>query len=285
MTAPIETTYVSSGAVSRGQTVTYGGHIVAVFGAKAGVGSTTIAANLARALAMVHSQARVLLCDMAPLASPVGAVFGTRPGASISDFALVANAPPEELRPLFVEARDGVWLIGFASHTDQGAFARAVGALSLLRRYFDYTVIDCRHQLDTHTISVLDAADRILLLTEQKVPALRAAQKTLNIFGRLSYSLDKLCLILNRYEQEMFLTLSAAAEVLKTDIFHKLPRDNEAIAQAERQRSLVVEVLPEPTLARELIHLARKLPPPGHDDTPRSAARQQFLEVFSRKRA
>lgn len=259
--------------------MTYVGQVLAVFGAKAGVGCTTTAANLARALAMVHGQARVLMCDMSLAGSPLGGLYGTRALAFLSDLAANQNASPEEMRSLLVEVADGVWLVNFAPPNDHAATATAAAALGLTRNYFDFTVLDCRHQLDTHTVNVLDAADRLLLLTEQKVPALRATQRTLNIFRRLGYSAEKICLLLNRYEADSTLTMTEAADVLKGDIFHKLPRDDSAIVQAARQRALLVEVLPQPALAREFIELARKLPGPAQ----RPESHQYFMRVFPRK--
>jgi pilus assembly protein CpaE len=158
-----------------------------------------------------------------------------------------------------------------------------------MRTAFHFTVLDCEHRLNDRTLAALDAADRIILLTELKVPALRAAQRMIGVFRRLGYPNEKLGVVVNRYQSEDVVSPAEAAEVLKTDIFFRLPNDYPACSRAATDGVPVSEHAPQSKLAASYRQLAQKLSGSVAQDTrtrhTSNGSRMTLRSIFTRRRS
>ena len=128
-----------------------------------------------------------------------------------------------------------------------------------LRIHFAYTVLDCEHHLSERTLAALDAADRILLVTQLTVPSLRSTQRSLALCRRLGFPAEKLLVVVNRYQSGEVLSLADAADVLKTDVFWKLPNDYRTSATALMKGVPVAEYAPDTKLAWSYTQLSARL--------------------------
>jgi pilus assembly protein CpaE len=81
-------------------------------------------------------------------------------------------------------------------------------------------------------LTALDSADRIILVTQLNVPALRSTQRTLALFQRLGYEADKVSVVVNRHQASDAVSLSDASEVLGREIFFKIPNDYRTLSGA-----------------------------------------------------
>jgi pilus assembly protein CpaE len=70
-------------------------------------------------------------------------------------------------------------------------------ALGLLRRRYQYVVLDLPHDFSETTLAALDMADRILLLFSPELASIRCMVSALGTFARLGYAPDKISLLLN----------------------------------------------------------------------------------------
>ena len=131
--------------------------------------------------------------------------------------------------------------------------------LSQLRAHFNYVVLDLEHYLGERTVGALDAADRIVLVTQLSVPALRSTQRTLNLFNRLGYAPAKVAVVVNRSNAESPLTISDAETVLGRPITSKLPNDFTACADATTKGVPVLEYEPGSSLSSGFRQLATSL--------------------------
>jgi pilus assembly protein CpaE len=266
------------------------GQVLAVFSAKGGVGTTTVAVNLASALASNHPSARVAIVDLSLPGGDVGILLNARPAYDMGALApKIDRLDAELLNSVMTPASDGVWILAaperadIADAIDAGA---ATAIIAQLRAAFAFTVIDCEHQLNDRTLAALDAADRILLLTELKVPALRAAQRTLAIFRRLGYPNEKLCVVVNRLQSGDVVSAAEASQVLKADIFYKLPNEYRTVSEAATAGRSVVDSHGESKLAWAFLQLAHKLGGGALAGSVEAGVngRSVFRQIFSRKR-
>jgi pilus assembly protein CpaE len=159
--------------------------------------------------------------------------------------------------------------------------------LQQLRSSFHYTIVDCDHQLNDRTLAVLDTADRIVIVTQLNVSAMRSTQRTLGIFRRLGYSNEKLCVVVNRLQSGEVLSVSDAVTALKSDVFFKLPNDYKVMAEAMSRGVPANEVDAQSKIAAAFKSLATKLS--GADASSLRSkngapARSRLGGLFSRKK-
>jgi pilus assembly protein CpaE len=70
--------------------------------------------------------------------------------------------------------------------------------LSLLRRDFDYILLDTWSYLDDNVLAAMDLADRVLIVMTPEIPSVRSTKQFLEIAEALQFPLDHVDLILNK---------------------------------------------------------------------------------------
>jgi pilus assembly protein CpaE len=237
------------------------GSIVSLYSAKGGVGVTSVAVNLAFQLASSQTKFRVALADFVVGVGDVRMLLNLKSTYDISD--LVARRDRVDADVLFslLTQRGKVWVLPSSDKMDgidlDAAAANAI--LSQLKANFGLTVLDCEDHLSEHTIAALDASDRVILVTQLTIPALRSTQRTLQLFGRLGYSDEKAVIVVNRFNSADTVSLSDAATVLERPITATLSNDFAACSKALNRGIPVMEAAPNSPLAGDYARLATKL--------------------------
>ena len=158
-----------------------------------------------------------------------------------------------------------------------------------LRNDFALTVLDCEHHMSERTVAALDAADRIILVTELSVTALRSTQRSLALCRRLGYPEAKLCVVVNRFHSGEVLSSADASDLLKSEIFWKLPNDYRTASGALAKGLPVADHDSTSKLAASYGQLAAKLGGPATGLASNGAAedgsqQKKRLFGFTRKR-
>jgi pilus assembly protein CpaE len=229
-----------SGAVDRlmRRTHTEGksGSAIAIYSAKGGLGSTSVAVNLAFALAKAHPEGHVALVDLVSGGGDLRVMLDLKPQYDMSDLLdKVDRLDADLLRSLLTPVSGGVWVLP-SSESPESADALEATAVSTiveqLRQHHAFTIIDCEHALSDRTLAALDAADRVILVTQLNVPALRSTQRTLALCQRLGYTEEKVHVVVNRHQAADAVSLADGSEVLGREIFFKIPNDYRTSAGA-----------------------------------------------------
>ncbi len=239
------------------------GTTIAIYSAKGGLGTTTVAVNLAAALAQQQDTRRVALADFVVVGGDVRVVLDVKPAYDIGDLVMkVDRIDGDLLFSLLTQASGGIWTLPSSDKPEVLDLIDANAAatiISQLRSHFGFVVIDTEHYLSERTLAALDAADQVLLVTQLSVPALRSTQRTLQLFNRLGYAQSKVMVIVNRSDAESALSVTDAESVLGRPIAWKLPNDFSACADATTKGVPVLEYEPEAALSRSYLNLASKL--------------------------
>lgn len=239
------------------------GQVVTVFSGKGGLGCTSIAVDLSYGFARNHPDARVALVDLVVGGGDVRVHLNIRPSYDIGNLIeKLDRADAELIFSLLTPCPGGVWALPAAEdpELDDALDATAVTTvIEQLRTHFAFTVIDCEHHMSERTLAAMDAADRIVLVTQLNVPALRGTQRTLGLTRRLGYPDEKVCVVVNRLGSADVLGVSDAREVLQREVFWKLPNDYATAAKALTEGAPVSVVNPEAKLTRAYTQLAAKL--------------------------
>ena len=189
------------------------GRMIAVFSSKGGCGTSFIASNLAAA-----TNAPTVIVDLNLQAGDLPLYLGVEAKYSIADLvenrarlddALLANyiTPHSSNLSLLAAPRE-------ADSADDIEPEHIFDALEKLREHYEYIVLDPQHTFDAITLAALDQADDIVLVMTLDIPAIRSAQRTLEIFDRLGYPRSKVRVIVNRWSKQIDLDLQQVERYL-----------------------------------------------------------------------
>lgn len=240
-----------------------GGQVVAVFAHKGGLGTTSVATNLAHGFALNHPDGRVALVDMVVTGGDVRVHLNLAPSYDLGDLASKLDRVDNDLlTSLLTPTGQGVWALPSPDdpEADESIDAGTVATiLSHLRTHFAFVVVDCEHHMSERTLAALDAADRVVIVTQLRVDALRSTQQTLKLCQRLGYPGEKICVVVNRFQSGEVLSSSDAEDVLKREIYFKLPNDYATSSGSLTRGVPVVEYDANSKLAWGYAKLAAKL--------------------------
>lgn len=268
------------------------GKVITVFSAKGGVGTTTVATNLAVALAEDGPQ--VCIVDLA--FGGVASALQILPTRTIADLvARQAHLDRHSLEPLLTAYRDGVYALAAPIQPAKDLIsASLVGEiLRTLRERFAYVVVDTPSALDDRTRTAFDASDLMLLIATPDVPALQSLKAACDTIGVLGMPLESR-VVLNRADSRVGVSTEKAAASLQMQISTSIPSSRDVPASINTGALLYVTDPRHPVseaisaLARDAV-LALHPPSPSPPDataatgTPDRAGRKQRTGMFFRR--
>jgi pilus assembly protein CpaE len=248
--------------IRRSTTEVQRGTVVAVFSGKGGLGTTSVAINLAFAFAKNHPDRRVALADFVMGGGDVRVLLNLKPSYDVGDLALKMDRIDEELLfSVLSTVEGGVWVLPASEKAEVADLIDASAAstiISHLRSHFS-VIIDCEHHMSDRTLAAFDAADRIVLVTELTIPALRSTKRSLELCERLNYQDSKLFVVVNRHHSGDVVTLKDAQDVLGREVFWTIPNDYRAFSDALTRGRPVTERDSGAPLSKAFVQLAAKL--------------------------
>ncbi len=177
-----------------------GRQVVAMFGPKGGVGRSTIATNLAVGLVQLYGK-QVVLVDADLWFGDVSVLLDLHSNRSLASLIPVADQLDRELlRTVLVEHPSGVQAV--LAPPDPALVETIPVALparvaEAYRDLFDHVVIDTHPSMEEYILQLLDAADRIVVVTTPEMSSIRNTAQVLRLATALHLR-DKMLLVLNR---------------------------------------------------------------------------------------
>jgi pilus assembly protein CpaE len=230
------------------------GAVITVFGAKGGVGSTTIAANLAGALQGAGS--RVCLVDLDLHLGDVLSFMDVAGNYSITDVLTnMARLDKELIESSMTRHASGVNVLAQSGKMEEAEHIRGpdiTNLLAFLRKYYDKIIIDGVRGFDEISLAAMDGSQHLLMVLTQDVPAVRNGQRCLELFGRLGYDQSKVKLILNRYQKSSKITLEVIADTLKVSVSHAISNDFVSVIDAINRGLLLKDAAPRAKLTQDI---------------------------------
>ncbi len=225
-----------------GESQVRGGRVVTVFSAKGGCGKTTLATNLAAALAD-QKRGSVALLDLDLAFGDVAIALQLFPTHTIADAVPIGeDLDGPALLSLLTSHRSGLQALvapmepSAADTIDNGL---VVHIIDLLREEFDYVVIDTPPALDDNVLAAFDRSDVVALLATLDIPALKNLKLTLETLDLIGFSRDRLKIVLNRSDSKVGLALAEVEKTLKAPIVAQIPSSRDVPASTNRGVAIV----------------------------------------------
>ncbi|HEX9749985.1 MAG TPA: AAA family ATPase [candidate division Zixibacteria bacterium] len=210
------------------------GQIIAVFSKKGGLGVTTLAVNLAVALAEAGRQ--TVIADLAFDLGDVASQLDLVPEIVMTDVIDKHGALDSgRLQSSLLRHPSGLYFLG---EKDVGSGADVISAkqlhhiLSHLRESFQYVVLDVPHIFDSHTYEALQLADRILLVATAELSTIRATRYALQVFRSLGYDQHKVKVVLNRLSRKDLIREDQFCETVGYPVSYRIPSDYRTVIEA-----------------------------------------------------
>lgn len=195
-----------------------GGSMVAVAGAKGGVGTSTVAVQMA--LALVADRGRsVCLVDFDLQAGDLRLLLDLPIRRSVADLVSVADElTGRQLEETLFVHPTGMRVLLAPEHGEQGEDVRAQPArliLGALKLAHDVVVVDVGSMVTEAAAVAVELADEVLMVTVPDVPALRAANRLGALWRRLDIREGDVQVLLNRNSKDNEIQADMARRVLE----------------------------------------------------------------------
>ncbi len=217
-------------AAARVPAQTVAGQVITVYGVRGGLGTTSLAVNLAFKLAGVTG-AETAIVDLDLQRGDVAAFVNVAPAHSI---AALATAPGEVdeifLATAITRHPSGVSVLAAPDTIEEAELVtdREVEvALRLLRNRHAFTVVDTPRAITSAVVGALEESDRILVVSDLSVPSVRAARRMFELLGRLGSTLERSELVVTESVPGP-VERKRAVQVIGKEPFAVIPRDDSA---------------------------------------------------------
>jgi pilus assembly protein CpaE len=248
--------------------------ILAVTGTKGGVGTTSIAVNLAVALAEMMP-GEVILMDLAR-PYPHVAQFLDLQGKTANDERLDLRHTikdlldsADNLDPIFVKKivlqheSDLEVLPGYSNYNLASPmvpdFKAMAKIFTTLRSSYTWVVVDLGSWLDQLYIRVLQEVDQILLVTELTLPDVQNAKVIKALFQEWGVEDHKIKVLVNHYKKHYALGLKNLENIFLQPVACTLPHEYAPLMEAINQGETLGKMSPRSKLWRGLKDLAADL--------------------------
>jgi pilus assembly protein CpaE len=214
------------------------GQVVTVFSAKGGTGKTTIATNLAVALADSGSY-KVCLVDLDLAFGDVAISLQLEPRRTVVDALSFGDQQLDAAKLATLVTNYSAGLDCILAPVEPGDAEKIPASLvaeilAILGGIYDYVVIDTPAQFSEHVLVALDASHHHVLITTPEVPALKNLRLTLDMLDLLSYGRNSRSIVFNRSDADVGLTAADVERVIKSPITAHVPSSREVPASINR---------------------------------------------------
>jgi pilus assembly protein CpaE len=239
------------------------GKRIVVVGPKGGVGSTTVAVNVALQLLSDQARPAVALFDTDFLGGDATIHLDLLPQHTVLDLMPHADALDARLiGQVMAKHRSGLHILARPTNPEQAEVLtednvrRIAGSLAQM---YDIVVIDAAVTYDDRMLAVLDLADLYIVTTTPHLGTLRSARHFLHIARTLGYPDDRMCLVLNRATQLAGLSFDDVASMLGSRTILQIPAGGPEVTQAINEGRPLVLHQPRSPVARALQTLAEQV--------------------------
>jgi pilus assembly protein CpaE len=230
-----------------------------VLAASGGVGASTVAANLAVALAKGHSTCALL--DLKPGRGDLAALLDLKPQFTLADLCNQASRLDRAIfEKMLVRHPCGVHLLGAPQSFHDLRAVTPAGvqqALTLARKYFPHVVVDAEDCFHEEQVVALRQATGVLLVLRLDFTSLRNARRILEHLQSVEVARQRVRLVVNRHGQPNELPVAEVEDALGEKISLFVPDDPKTLNAANNAGEPALLKFPTAKVCQSLTELAK----------------------------
>jgi pilus assembly protein CpaE len=247
------------------------GQVIAFYGAKGGVGTTTLLINSGIALHK-HLRKSVVLVD-ANLQFGDHRVFLdlSNDQRSIVDAVTAPGIDVDLLRQVVYHHESGVDMLLAPARPEDAEHVSAerhhlASIIETLRRMYDYILVDLDERLDDHSLDVISVADRLIVVMTADLACLKNVRMVCETMLQIGVPDEAIELLLNRSNAYTGISPKSIERVLKRPLRFQVVNDYRTAISALNTGEPFLHGRPESALGRSLTEVVKAI-----DADPRAA--------------
>ncbi|MBI5606325.1 MAG: AAA family ATPase [Deltaproteobacteria bacterium] len=230
------------------------GKILHLIGSKGGVGTTTVAVNLATSLRQLEKVQSVALVDMKLFFGEIPLFLDMRPSFDWGEIVKNINRVDATfLMSILSRHSSGVHVLPSPTILNGLAATPEMSErlLNLLKATFDFIVIDGGQSLNKAGLKMLELSDFVLLVAELNLSCLTNLKRLLWAFKELGFpGEEKVRIIINRYQRRSLISREEAEKSINKRISWFIPNDYSTTTAAINQGRTPLEIEPKTEISK-----------------------------------
>ena len=233
------------------------GQTIYLIGAKGGVGTTTVAVNLAMILARIKNSGSVALVDLNTVFGEIPLFLSVKPTYHWGQIAKnVDRLDSTFLLNAMAKHASGVHILPPPSYLN-GHPPLTVDImerlLSAMKNTFDFVIVDGGQSLDGPALKAVEMSDKILLITLLSLPCLNNTNKLMKSLSNVGAAQEeRVRLVINRYLKKTDISIKEAEESVQREIFWNIPNDYRTTMSAINRGMPLYEISPKAGITKNL---------------------------------
>jgi pilus assembly protein CpaE len=240
------------------------GEVINVIGCKGGIGTTTIAVNVAVSLIQKANIQSVALLDMNMIFGDIPLFLSLKPTHHWGEVMTnIDRLDATYLKNILSKHQSGLQILASPSYLngDKPATPEAVAEMvALFQRMYDFVVIDGGQTLDPISMKILEISDKILLVSLLNLSCVSNASKILkSLVSRKTVPKENIRIIINRCQKNADLPLSDAEKSLGKEVFWKIPNDYKTTMSAINNGRPLIDIASNAAVTNAIVDLTHNL--------------------------
>ena len=240
------------------------GRTITVFGSKGGVGTTTVAVNIAVSLVQNKADCSVILLDMNTLFGEIPLFLEMSPKFHWGEITKnIERLDDTFLSNILALHQSGVRILPSPAYLNghvRPTPDMMTRLLSLMKQMFDYVIIDGGQSTNDTSLRVLELSDTLLLITILSLPCLTNTSKLLKSFTSLGYVRpENIKIVLNRKIKKGEISLEDAQAGIGKELYWTIPNDFGTTMEAINNGKPLLDIAPKARITKNIFDLANSL--------------------------
>lgn len=235
--------------------------VIVVISPKGGSGKTAVSSNLSVALAQ-RSPGRVVAVDLDAQFGDLATALSLNAEHTLAQLARTSQIDATTVKLFLTLHYNGLYVLAGANDPvdAESITAKHVSeVLPLLAQNFDYVIVDTSAGLDERTLSAIDCATDLLLVSSLDVTSIRSLRKAVDALDHIGSKAHRQ-LVLNRADSKVGLNRSDAEEAIGMKITCSIPSSREIPLSLNLGTPVVISE-PRSAVAKQLDQLAEVYAP------------------------